>query len=103
MLHTPGSGGINAYKPVKKAYYSVPCHGSTTNTSASHSYDSSSFSAITDAESRFQLDAVSRISNELRTATTTGRIQELRQAVSSGEYKPDPVEIAKRMMLLVEG
>ena len=102
MLKTPGSGGINAYNRVKKAYHSVPCHGSTTNTSVTPSYDSTSFSALADSASR-QLEAVSRISNEVRTSTTTGRIQELRQAVSSGEYRPDPVEIAKRMMLLVEG
>lgn len=102
MLNTPGSGGINAYHRVKKAYHSVPCHGSTTNTSVTPSYDSTSFSALADSASR-QLEAVSRISNEVRTSTTTGRIQELRQAVSSGAYQSDPVEIAKRMMLLVEG
>ena len=103
MLKTPGSGGINAYNRVKKAYHSVPYHGSTTNTSVTPSYDSSSLSTVADAASRAQLDAVSRISNDVRTATTTGRIQELRQAVSSGNYQTDPVEIAKRMMLLVEG
>lgn len=103
MLNTQGSGGIHAYQTTRSAYYSLPTHGSTTNTSASHSYDSASFSAIAEGESRLQLDAVSRIANDVRTATTTGRIQELRQAVSSGEYRADPVEIAKKMMLLVEG
>ena len=103
MLNTPGSGGINAYNRIKKAYHSIPCHGSTTNHIAAPSYDSSSFHTVTDAESRFQLEAVSRISNDVRTATTTGRIQELRQAVSSGNYQPDPAEIAKRMLLLAEG
>ena len=103
MLKTPGSGGINAYNRVKKAYHSIPYHGSTTSTSVSPSYDSSSFSSVMDAASRSQRDAVSRISNEVRTATTTGRIQELRQAVSSGNYQPDPAEIAKRMLLLAEG
>ena len=103
MLNTPGSGGINAYNRIKKAYHSIPCHGSTTTTTVSPSYDSSSFHTVTDAESRFQLEAVSRISNDVRTATTTGRIQELRQAVSSGTYQADPVEIAKKMLLLVEG
>lgn len=49
------------------------------------------------------MDTVSRLSQEVRTATTTGRIQELRQAVSSGEYVPDPVEIAKRMLFHLEG
>ena len=103
MLNTPGSGGINAYNRVKKAYHSIPCHGSTTNSVANPSYDSSSFQTPADSGSRFQLEAGSRLSNEVRTATTTGRIQELRQAVSSGNYQPDPAEIAKRMLLLAEG
>ena len=102
MLNTPGSGGINAYNRIKKAYPSIPYHGSTTNHTATPSYDSSSFHTEMDNGSRLQLDAVSRISNEVRTATTTGRIQELRQAVSSGAYQADPAEIAKKMMLLVE-
>ena len=29
--------------------------------------------------------------------------EELRQAVSSGEYQPDPVEIAKRLLFHLEG
>lgn len=49
-----------------------------------------------------QMDAVSRISREVRTATTTGDIQELRRAVSAGEYTPDPMAIAGRILLLVE-
>ena len=104
MLKTNGSGGIKSYNSVAKSYYSVPNHSvNNISTNSNHHFDSSSFSTVTDAGSRFQLEAVSRLSHEVRTSTTTGRIQELRQAVSSGEYQADPVEIAKRMMLLVEG
>lgn len=49
------------------------------------------------------MDTVSRLSKEVRTATTTGRVQELRQAVSSGTYTPDPAAIAKRMLFHLEG
>ena len=42
------------------------------------------------------------ISQEVRTANTTGDIQELRREVSAGEYHPDPMAIAGRMLLLVE-
>ncbi len=48
------------------------------------------------------MELVSRLSHEVRTATTTGDIQELRRAVSSGEYTPDPMAIAGRMLFLAE-
>ena len=103
MLRTSSSGGINAFTPVTKAYYSGPSHGFTANTAINPNYDSSFFSAMTDEKSRFQMDTVSRLSYEVRTATTTGRVQELRQAVSSGTYVPDPAEITKRILLHAEG
>ena len=102
MLRTPGSGGINLYS-ISKSRYSTLSHGSTTtNTTVNPCYDSSSFSAAAASSSRFQMDMVSRISQDVRTATTTGRVQELRQAVSSHTYQPDPAEIARRLLLLTE-
>lgn len=100
VLSTPTSGGIKPFS-VSKRYYNNLNHGSAAST-ASPVYDSSSFSTVSDAN-RFQMDMVSRLSQEVRTTTTTGRIQELRQAVSSGEYQPDPVEIAKRLLFHLEG
>ena len=46
---------------------------------------------------------VSRLSQEVRTATTTGDITALRQQVASGEYVPDPMAIAARILFLGEG
>ncbi len=46
---------------------------------------------------------VSRLSQEVRTATTTGDIAALRQQVASGEYTPDPMAIAARILFLGEG
>ena len=65
-------------------------------------YDSAAFSPRPAGKSGFQMELVSRLSHEVRTATTTGDIQELRRAVSAGEYAPDPMAIAGRMMLLTE-
>lgn len=103
MLSTPSSGGIGAFTPVAKAFYASPSHGSGGTPVASPNYDSSFFSAMTSEKSRIHMDTVSRLSQEVRTATTTGRVQELRQAVSSGAYTPDPAEIAKRILLCAEG
>ena len=102
MLSSSGSGAIRAsYTP--KAYQKGTAYRCAVNHSANSNYDSSSFSAISDQTSRFQMETVSRLSQEIRTATTTGKIQELRQSVSAGEYVPDPAEIAKRMLLISEG
>ncbi len=45
---------------------------------------------------------VSRIAQEVRTSTTTADIRQLRQAVQSGSYAPDPCEIARKMLFLGE-
>ncbi len=46
---------------------------------------------------------VSRLSQEVRTSTTTGDIAALRQQVASGTYTPDPMAIAARILFLGEG
>ena len=43
------------------------------------------------------------LSQQVRTFNTTGKIQDLRQQVASGEYRPDARETAARMLLLSEG
>ena len=102
VLNSSGPGGIHSYSSLN-TYYSKLNRGSITNTTMNPNYDSSSFTALTDSHSRFQMDMVSRLSQEVRAATTTGRVQELRQAVMSGNYHPDATEIAKRLLFLVEG
>lgn len=66
-------------------------------------YDSVTLSSVPTKESRFHMDLVGRISQEVRTATTTGDIHTLQQEVASGSYSPDPAAIAARMLLLGEG
>ena len=102
VLSTPTSGGIKPYS-VTKRYYSNVGHSSVSNTTVNPVYDSATFSTVSDSNSRFQMDMVSRLSQEVRATTTTGRVQELRQAVSSGQYQPDPAEIAKRLLFHLEG
>ena len=43
---------------------------------------------------------MSSLSHQVRTANTTGKIQELRSQVSSGEYRVDAREVAARMLLM---
>ena len=63
------------------------------------SYDSVTLSTPSQ-DSRFHMELVSRMSQEVRTATTTGDIAALRALVASGEYTPDPMAIAARILFL---
>ena len=45
-------------------------------------------------------ELAARLSRQVRTANTTGKIQELRAQVSSGEYRVDAREVAARMLLM---
>ena len=65
------------------------------------SYDSVDFSSALAEEDAIQKNMVSRISQDIRTATTTGDIQTLKQAVAAGEYVPNPMKIADKIMLMV--
>lgn len=100
MLTSAGSGPISSIGRTK-TYYPAQKRGAATQTVSGHNYDSVDFSAPAGRRS-FQMEMVSRLSREVRTANTTGDIQELRREVSAGEYRPDPMAIAGRMLFLVE-
>ena len=44
----------------------------------------------------------SKLSQEVRTATTTGTLASLEEQVRAGEYKIDAANIAKKLLLLGE-
>ena len=69
--------------------------------SGSSNYDSVTLSAPWQ-DNQF-MGLVSRLSQEVRTATTTGDIAALRQQVADHTYAPDPTSIAARILLLGEG
>ena len=100
MLTSAGSGPISSIGRAK-TYYPAQKRGAAAQTVSGHNYDSVDFSAPAGRKS-FQMEMVSRLSREVRTANTTGDIQELRREVSAGEYRPDPMAIAGRMLFLVE-
>lgn len=62
------------------------------------SFDQITLSAATDRNAFRQM--VSDLAYQVRTHNTTGKIQELRGAVRSGEYQISPRETAARMLLL---
>lgn len=72
----------------------APSHGG-------ESFDKVTLSAREGEDSR-RLEIQSKLSQEVRTATTTGALSALRQQVQAGEYKIDAASIAKRLLLLGE-
>lgn len=63
-------------------------------------YDNVAVSAPQDGGSFRELAA--SLSYQVRTHNTTGKIQELRRQVQSGEYQIEPRETAARMLLMME-
>ncbi len=55
-----------------------------------------------EGEDPIKMELQSKLSQEVRTATTTGALASLRQEVQSGQYQVDARSIAKKMLLLGE-
>lgn len=65
---------------------------------ASARFDSITLSGTTS----FASSLIGRISQEVRASVTPGRLSALSEQIASGEYKPDAMSIARRMLLLPE-
>lgn len=102
MLTSSGYGAISSVGPAKVYRTKTGQKERMKTNSGSNLYDSVTISTASQ-DSRFHMGLVSRLSQEVRTATTTGDIAALRQQVASGEYTPDPMAIAARMLFLGEG
>lgn len=63
-------------------------------------FDSVTISAERPASFAAQLTG--RLTREVRAAATPGRLTSLREKITSGEYQPDPMSIARRMLLMPE-
>ena len=98
------SPGYSAISPIAlpKVYGTKAGRGARAQISpGSSNYDSVTLSAPCQ-DNRF-MGLVSKLSQEVRTATTTGDIAALRQQVADHTYTPDPASIAARILLLGEG
>ena len=68
---------------------------------AESSFDQISLSAGQETAPAFRAMAAV-LSQQVRTFNTTGKIQDLRDQVASGTYRPDARETAARMLLMAE-
>jgi len=102
MLRMPDSGSVN-YVSRSSLYYNVPAEREARLTQEKgNQYDSVVISESARKADPFHMELVSRLTQEVRTATTTGDISALREQVASGEYVPDPMAIAARMLFFGE-
>ena len=101
MLTSSGYGAISPIGPAKVYRASKGRDNRVLAAPGSSKYDSVTLSSSSQ-DSRF-LGLVGRLSQEVRTATTTGDIAALRQQVSERQYIPDPMSIAARILFLGEG
>lgn len=88
---------ISMTKPV-----TAPAAHSAAANHMTHKYDQASFTNYAGKADSFHMNLVSRLSQEVRTTTTTADIRELHQAVQSGTYTPNPFAIAGRMLYFTE-
>ena len=95
--------GTEGYRPIQKktVVRSAASAGGRRVQARDGCYDNVAVSAPQDGSSFREMAA--SLSYQVRTDNTTGKIQELRRQVQSGEYQIEPRETAARMLLLMEG
>lgn len=102
VLTSSGYGAISSIGPAKVYQTKAGQKGRVKAAPGKNKYDSVTISAPSQ-DNRFRMEMVSRMSQEVRTVTTTGDIAALRRQVAAGEYTPDPMAIAARILFLGEG
>jgi negative regulator of flagellin synthesis FlgM len=100
MLASSDYDAISPVQPVQ-VHPVNPERTAPARAAASPKYDSVTISSQTE-EGRFRQELVSRLSQQVRTATSTGDIQRLKQQVADGTYEPDPMRIAARILYMTE-
>lgn len=102
MLTSSGSGRISSVGRSQLYYPTTQREPVASPAQSEGNFDSITLSTHSSGESKFHRELVGRISQEIRTATTTSDIRQLRQEVASGQYKPNASAIAARMLFLGE-
>lgn len=91
--------GTEGYLPIQNTAAQAASGVAVRRRAARNSqYDRYTFSAPAEQNSFRELAA--SLAQQVRTHNTTGKIQELRSQVRSGEYSVEPRETAARMLLL---
>lgn len=101
MAAYDGIGGISSVGSLS-VYTGKMRHDIAPSEINANKFDSVHISGKQRGNDTFRKECISRISQELRTSTSTSEILSLQKAVDEGTYVPDPMAIAGRMLLLYE-
>lgn len=93
--------GTEGYLPIQKK--SVPAAGAAPASQTRQDGGRFDRYSLSSADSSGFREAVANLAYQVRTANTTGKIQELHSQVQSGQYQISPREVAARMMLMEAG
>ena len=103
MLNLQRSAAVSSSNNVTRAYrYSGQTAAAPTESFRAN-FDSVDFSTVLKGEEAARANMVGRLTQEVRAATSTGTVQELRRAVAADEYVIDPAAIAKKILFFAEG
>lgn len=93
--------GTEGYLPIQNAAAQTASMAAVPRRTAHGSrYDR--YSVSTPSEQGGFRELAASLAHQVRTHNTTGKIQELRSQVRSGQYSIEPAETAARMLLLTE-
>ena len=100
-MRIPGAN-ISAADAVARAYQSQNGGAAkkTGRLGADRRFDSVMLSTQESGRSSYEMELRGKISNEVRTATTSGQIAALREQVQNGTYQVDARETARKMLLV---
>ena len=102
MITSPYS--INPVSGAVRGVSQIRTHGTPASaqpSGAGEKIDKVTLSAR-EGEDPYKLELQSKLSQEVRTATTTGTLTALREQVQKGEYRINAESIAKKLLLLGE-
>lgn len=92
--------GLTGAAPIYSARTSASKTERTRGASAAARFDSITLSG--ERQGSFAMQLTGELTQEVRASVTPGRLSSLSQQIASGEYQPDPMSIARRMLLLPE-
>lgn len=91
---------FSAAAEAARVYQSQSSAAKLQRSDAGRRFDSILLSTGERARSSYELELRGKISQEVRTATSSGQVAALREQVQSGTYQVDAREIAKKMLLM---
>lgn len=97
MKILPGAGIPSGYNPTS-IHDTRFVNSVSSRQDVGRRFDQVSITKRSDAVS-FRTELETKLSQEVQAATSANTLSELHRQVQTGEYKPDPVAIARRMLM----